>query len=108
MRATDRDVADVHMLTSLMKWQVAPWLTVTNDSRLSFYDRAFSTTAAICVNAPAGTPPTACVNDFFAGRNPLVTYSAGGGQTFDQDAWEPRPSPRRSPASTPASCATRS
>ncbi|MEH3147441.1 MAG: TonB-dependent siderophore receptor [Methylobacterium frigidaeris] len=87
VRATDRDVADVHMLTSLMKWQVAPWLTVTNDSRLSFYDRAFSTTAAICVNAPTGTPPTTCVNDFFAGRNPLVTYSAGGGQTFDQDAW---------------------
>ncbi|WP_298952140.1 TonB-dependent siderophore receptor [uncultured Methylobacterium sp.] len=87
VRATDRDVADVHMLTSLMKWQVAPWLTVTNDSRLSFYDRAFSTTAAVCVNAPTGTPPTACVDDFFAGRNPLVTYSAGGGQTFDQDAW---------------------
>uniref|UniRef100_UPI0010529B22 TonB-dependent receptor n=2 Tax=Methylobacterium segetis TaxID=2488750 RepID=UPI0010529B22 len=79
VRTSDRDVADVHLLTSLMKWEVAPWLTVTNDSRLSFYDRNFSTTAAICT----GT----CVTDFFAGRNPFVTYSAGGGQTFGQDAW---------------------
>jgi catecholate siderophore receptor len=45
-------------LTSLMKWQVAPWLTVTNDSRLSFYDRAFSTTAAVCVNAPTAVART--------------------------------------------------
>ncbi|WP_336489911.1 TonB-dependent receptor [Methylobacterium nigriterrae] len=79
VRATDRDVADVHLLTSLMKWEVAPWLTVTNDSRLSFYDRNFSTTAATCTGA--------CITGFFAGGNPFVTYSAGGGQTFAQDAW---------------------
>lgn len=79
VRTTDRDVADVHLLTSLMKWEVAPWLTVTNDSRLSFYDRNFSTTAATCT----GT----CITGFFGGQNPFVTYSAGGGQTFAQDAW---------------------
>lgn len=85
-RATDRDIADVHLATSLMKWTVTPWLTVTNDTRLSFYDRSFSTTAATCTNA-AGPPVATCARDFFAGGNPFVTYSAGGGQTFDQDAW---------------------
>ena len=79
VRATDRDDANVHLLTSLMKWNVAPWLTVTNDSRLSFYDRNFSTTAATCT--------LGCIGGFFAGGNPFVTYSAGGGQSFDQSAW---------------------
>lgn len=87
VRATDRDDANVHLLTSLMKWQVTPWLTVTNDSRLSFYDRNFSTTAAICT-ATAGVGGTpSCIGGFFSGGNPLVTYSAGGGQSFDQSAW---------------------
>lgn len=79
VRATDRDDANVHLATSLMKWQIAPWLTVTNDSRLSFYDRNFSTTAATCT--------LGCIGGFFSGGNPLVTYSAGGGQSFDQSAW---------------------
>ncbi|WP_156387590.1 MULTISPECIES: TonB-dependent receptor [unclassified Methylobacterium] len=79
VRATDRDDANVHLATSLMKWQVAPWLTVTNDSRLSFYDRNFSTTAATCT--------LGCITGFFSGGNPFVTYSAGGGQTFEQSAW---------------------
>ena len=52
---------------------------MTNDSRLSFYDRNFSTTAATCT--------LGCIGGFFSGGNPLVTYSAGGGQSFDQSAW---------------------
>lgn len=86
VRPTDRDIANVHLATSLMKWTVTPWLTVTNDTRLSFYDRSFASTTAICTNA-AGPPVTNCARDFFLGLNPLVTYSAGGGSTFDQDAW---------------------
>jgi catecholate siderophore receptor len=79
VRATDRDDANVHLATSLMKWTLTPWLTVTNDTRLSFYSRNFSTTAATCT----GT----CIGDFFRGGNPFVTYSAGGGSSFDQSAW---------------------
>lgn len=83
VRPTDRDVADVHLATSLMKWTVAPWLTVTNDTRLAFYDRNFASTSAVCNN----TAPSTCARDFFAGGDPFVTYSAGGGLNFDQDAW---------------------
>lgn len=83
VRPTDRDIANVHLATSLMKWTVSPWLTVTNDSRLSFYDRSFASTTAVCNN----TAPSTCASDFFAGLNPLVSYSAGGGLNFDQDAW---------------------
>ena len=78
-RATDRDDANVHMLTSLMKWEIAPWLTVTNDSRLAFYKRNFASTAPVCTST--------CLAGFFGGGNPFVTYSAGGGSAFDQDAW---------------------
>lgn len=86
-RATDRDDANVHMMTSLAKWDVTPWLTLTNDSRLAFYNRNFSTTAPLCTTAAGvgGTP--SCLGGFFAGGNPFVTYSAGGGQTFEQSAW---------------------
>lgn len=83
VRPTDRDIANVHLATSLMKWTVSPWLTVTNDTRLSFYDRSFASTTAVCNN----TAPSTCANDFFRGLNPFVTYSAGGGLTFDQDSW---------------------
>lgn len=85
-RATDRDDANVHLLTSLMKWTVAPWLTVTNDTRLSFYSRNFASTTPLCTNTTTA-PATFCARDFFVGLNPFVTYSAGGGSAFDQDAW---------------------
>jgi catecholate siderophore receptor len=79
VRSTDQDVANVDLLTSLLTVKVTDWLTLTNDTRLSFYDRAFSSTNPICVDA--------CAADFFLGRNPLVGYSAGGGSTYWQNAW---------------------
>lgn len=79
VRSTDRDVANADLLTSLLTVKATDWLTITNDTRLSFYDRRFSTTAAICTDA--------CVTDFFLGRNPFVGYSAGGGSSYWQNAW---------------------
>jgi catecholate siderophore receptor len=79
VRSTDQDVANVDLLTLLLSIKATDWLTITNDTRLSFYDRAFSTTSAICVEA--------CVFDFFRGRNPIVGYSAGGGASYWQNAW---------------------
>lgn len=78
-RATDRDNANVHLATSLMKWTVTDWLTVTNDTRLSFYSRNFISTPSSCAGA--------CISGFFGGSNPLIAYTAGGGSAFDQDAW---------------------
>jgi catecholate siderophore receptor len=79
VRSTDQDVANVDLLTSLLSVKAADWLTITNDTRLSFYDRAFATTAPICVDA--------CAAGFFSGGNPLVGYSAGGGSSYWQNAW---------------------
>jgi catecholate siderophore receptor len=78
-RSTDQDKATADLLTSLMKWQVNDWLTITNDTRLSIYTRDFVSTAPTCTGA--------CITGFLAGRNPTVTYSAGGGSAFVQDAW---------------------
>ncbi|MDB5511292.1 MAG: TonB-dependent receptor, partial [Enterovirga sp.] len=79
VRATDQDKANADLLTSLMKWQVNDWLTLTSDTRLSFYTRDFSSTAPVC--------QTACITGFLGGGNPFVTYSAGGGSSFTQNAW---------------------
>lgn len=76
---TDRDRSDVDMLTSRYRAVLSDWLTFTNDTRVSFYDRYFSTTTATC--------PQACADTFFAGGNPLLTYGAGGGPTYRQTAW---------------------
>ncbi|MGA0596886.1 TonB-dependent receptor [Enterovirga sp. CN4-39] len=80
VRSTDRDKADTDLLTSLMKWQVNDWFTVTSDTRLAFYSRDFSQTN------PAGCT-LACATSFLAGGNPLVTYGAGGGMSFKQTDW---------------------
>ncbi|ACL56085.1 TonB-dependent receptor [Methylobacterium nodulans] len=79
-RASDMDRANADLLTSLMKWQVNDWLTVTNDSRIAFYTRDFSSTAPVCRTS-------SCVLGFLQGGNPFVGYSAGGGLSFLQDAW---------------------
>jgi catecholate siderophore receptor len=79
VRSTDRDVGDVDMLTSLLSVKATDWLTISNDSRLTFFDRKFSSTAAICVDT--------CATEFLNGGNPLVTYSAGGGSSYWQEAW---------------------
>lgn len=78
VRPRDRDIANTHLATSLMRWTVNDWLTITNDSRLSFYDRDFASTSPICTDVA----PSTCATDFFRGLNPFVTYSAGGGLNF--------------------------
>ncbi|NNM74364.1 TonB-dependent receptor [Enterovirga aerilata] len=80
VRSTDRDKSSTDLLTSLMKWQVNDWLTVTSDTRLAFYDRNFSQTN------PAGCT-AACATNFLAGGNPVIGYGAGGGMSFLQNDW---------------------
>lgn len=79
VRSTDRDTANTDLLTSLMKWQVNDWLTITSDTRLAFYDRDFSSTSPSCTGA--------CITGFLAGGNPAITYAAGGGLSFRQKDW---------------------
>lgn len=78
-KSSDEDVSDVDMITSRFKTKVTDWLTFSNDTRLSHYDRRFSATTPSCDQA--------CANTFFAGGNPIIVYGAGGGPTYEQKAW---------------------
>jgi catecholate siderophore receptor len=80
VRSTDRDESDVDLLTSLMKWQVNDWLTLNSDTRLTLFTRDFASTNP-------GACAATCATDFLAGRNPTITYGAGGGSAFRQNAW---------------------
>ncbi|NVN45293.1 TonB-dependent siderophore receptor [Asaia spathodeae] len=79
-RNFDRDRGNVHMVTSKFSSQIAKWLTLSNDTRYSHYTRNFAaTTPAACSGA--------CATAFLAGRNPSLTYGAGGGMAYDQAGW---------------------
>jgi catecholate siderophore receptor len=85
-RSVNRDVTNSHMLSSYLNSEVNDWLTLSNDTRLTFYDRDFGgTTTGSCTGA--------CATNFFAvlngGGNPNATYilGAGGGMTYLQDGW---------------------
>ena len=78
-KSTDRDRTNVDLLTSRFKMDVTDWLTLSNDTRLTFYDRYYSQTTATCDQA--------CANTFFKGGNPFLVYGAGGGATYHQEAW---------------------
>ena len=77
-KSTDIDESNTHMLTSRLKSEINPWITVTNDTRLSYFDRYFSTSGPGC--------DAACALSYFGGGNPVMTY-AGGSPTYDQDSW---------------------
>lgn len=83
VRSTNQDVTNNHMLGSSLRSELTDWLTLTNDTRLTFYSRDFG-----------GTPPgscsisNGCAANFF-NRRLSATYSlgAGGGLTYQQDGW---------------------
>lgn len=78
-KSTDEDVSNVDMITSRFQTKVTDWLTFSNDTRLSYYDRRFSATTATCDQT--------CANSFFAGGDPLLAWGAGGGPTNEQKTW---------------------
>ena len=75
-KSSDLDDYSVHTLTLRYKNEVTDWLTITNDTRVSYYDRYFAQTVVSC-------PSPACVNAV-AGGNFNVPYSFGGPQGFEQ------------------------
>ncbi len=78
-KETDHDIYDVHLLTSKLKKDVMPGLTVYNDTRLSFYERDFASGPAECSGA--------CLTAFQTG-NPSPQFNYGGGNpAFLQDSW---------------------
>ncbi|GAB6853448.1 TonB-dependent siderophore receptor PiuA [Asaia astilbis] len=79
-RNFDRDRGNVHMVTSKFSSEIAKWLTLSNDTRYSHYTRDFAATN------PAGCTG-ACATAFLAGKNPPLTYGAGGGMAYEQAGW---------------------
>ncbi|MBS7535863.1 TonB-dependent siderophore receptor [Ancylobacter sonchi] len=78
-KETDKDNYDVTMFTAKYRNEVNDWLTVTNDSRLAYYNRYYTQSAATCAAATCGIP---VING-----NPNVPYSLGGPAGFDQETY---------------------
>ncbi|MBV0892609.1 TonB-dependent receptor [Paracoccus sp. Z118] len=80
VRSTDRDDSDVHTFTSGLVHQLQSGWTLSNDTRLTRYERDFSATN------PAGCDTT-CVAALLAGIDQPLSYGAGGGMTYAQEGW---------------------
>jgi catecholate siderophore receptor len=78
-KAQDHDIFNTHALTSRVKWEADEWLTLYNDTRLSAYDRDFSTSVPSCSGA--------CSTDFFAGNPAFLSGYGGGNPTYEQNSW---------------------
>nr|WP_298796390.1 TonB-dependent receptor [uncultured Acetobacter sp.] len=79
-RNFDFDRSNIHTLTSALKSQVSRWLTITNDTRLSMYDRDYTATnPAACSGA--------CAAAILSGENYALPYGAGGGAAYRQEGW---------------------
>ncbi|WP_052699183.1 TonB-dependent siderophore receptor [Hyphomicrobium sp. 99] len=85
---TDRDQTTVDMLTARLTKKVNPWLTINNDTRLEFFDRDISTTAANCALTVNNVATDGCSAAFFgpAGDSPYY-FGAGGGSSYEQESW---------------------
>ncbi|MFC3126327.1 TonB-dependent receptor [Pseudoroseomonas globiformis] len=80
---SDRDEVTVDTLTARLSHTVNDWLTVSNDTRLSFIDRDFAYSVPSCATGGG----LSCVNAFFA-RNPAGTVTVGGaGNPYHQESW---------------------
>ncbi|MFC4626293.1 TonB-dependent receptor [Daeguia caeni] len=80
VRSTDRDITNTHVITSLYSKELENGITINNDTRLSIYDRDFSSTnPAACIDE--------CATAILGGLNYNLSYGAQGGMTYKQDGW---------------------
>ncbi len=79
-RSLDRDKTNTHMMTSNFSWDVGNGITVSNDTRVSIYDRDFASTV------PGGVT-FAGLQSLLRGQNIAMTYGAGGGLAFMQNGF---------------------
>jgi len=89
-KVTDMDNTDTNMFTANFKKEVNDWLTVTNDTRVGYYERDFATSVPEC---SGGTAPitasvynASCTGRFFDGLNPSISFG-GGNPGFSQESW---------------------
>lgn len=77
--SNDRDKVTVDQLTARLTYRATDWLTLSNDTRVGFYDRDFAFSPVAC-----STP--ACVSGFLNGNDPAITYT-GGNSPYSQSSW---------------------
>ena len=80
VRNTDRDFSDAHVVTSTLQTRFGNGITLSNDTRFSFYERDFSGTNPAGVNQ-------ATLQRLLAGGNANLRYGARGGMTYLQRGW---------------------
>jgi outer membrane receptor protein involved in Fe transport len=80
IRNTDRDTTDAHIVSSNFFTRLDNGITISNDTRFSFYERDFSSTAPAALSY-------ANLQSLMAGRNVALSYGAGGGSSYLQRGW---------------------
>ncbi len=80
IRSTDRDISNTHMVTSNFSKELENGIVINNDTRVSIYDRDFSSTNPADVSY-------ADLQTLLGGGNVPLGYGAGGGMTYKQDGW---------------------
>ncbi len=74
----DRDQVQLDRVTARLNHQFSDWLTLSNDTRVTWLDRDFAYAIPSCA--------TACADAFLRGGNPSVTMS-GAGNPYSQRTW---------------------
>ena len=80
VRNTDRDTTDAHIVSSNFATKLDNGITISNDTRFSFYERDFSSTNPAALSY-------ANLQTLLSGRNLALPYAAGGGVTYLQRGW---------------------
>jgi catecholate siderophore receptor len=76
----DHDKVTVDRLTARLSHQMNNWLTLSNDTRVGWYDRDFAFSPVACA---AGAT---CSDAFVAARNPAISFG-GGISPYTQSNW---------------------
>lgn len=76
--ASDRDQVTVDTFTARLNHNANDWLTLSNDTRLGFYDRDFAFSPVSC--------SAACAADFQRTGDAVIGYG-GGNNPYTQSSW---------------------
>lgn len=76
---TDRDRSDADILTSIFRTALSGDTTLSNETRIGYYEREFSTTTTTCDQT--------CANAFFKTGDGVYTFGAGGGPHYFQRSY---------------------
>ncbi|MBE9603596.1 TonB-dependent siderophore receptor [Acetobacteraceae bacterium H6797] len=79
-RSFNHDRADTSNVTSSLSWKLNDFVTLTNDTRFTYYERDFTTTTP-------GSCNITCTTNFLNGVSQTVPYGAGGGLGYKQEGW---------------------